>query len=85
MKTKINKYIWLTFNLAMIIFHLILLFNAIGFGYSASSMIGYAMISLFVTAIVYELKLNEIIFYIMLIITLILFVYSYFFCPFFKQ
>lgn len=68
----------------MIIFHLVLLFNVIGFGYSASSMIVYAMISFLITAIVYELKLNDILFYILLVITLLLFVYGYFYCPFFS-
>jgi hypothetical protein len=79
MDGKIMKYVWIASCGAVAIFLLVLQLYSGGFDTGGLSVITASRILLLITAIIYELKLNKVLFYMMLSISLIMLVYGYFF------
>jgi hypothetical protein len=78
MAGKIMKYVWIASCGAVAIFLLVLQLGAGGFDTGGLSVITLSRILLLITAIIYELKLNKVLFYIMLSISMMMLVYGYF-------
>jgi hypothetical protein len=79
MDGKIMKYVWIVSCGAVAIFLFVLQLYSGGFDTGGLSVITASRILLLITAIIYELKLNKVLFYSMLSISLIMLVYGYFF------
>jgi hypothetical protein len=80
MKDKIAHYVWIASCAAVAIFLLVIqLWTGGLFDTGALNIIAISRILLLVTAIIYELKLNKILFYAMLSVSLVMLVYGYFF------
>jgi hypothetical protein len=79
MESKIMKYVWIASCGAVAIFLLVLQLYSGGFNAGGLSIIATSRILLLITAIIYELKLGKVFFYIALSISLIMLVYGYFF------
>jgi hypothetical protein len=73
------KYLWIASCGAVAIFLLVLQLYCGGFDIGGLSIITASRILLLITAIIYELKLNKILFCVLLSISLIMLVYGYFF------
>lgn len=84
MEDKVKKYVWIAACCA-IAFTLLGIKIYIGdfFNTGALSSILNAYIFLFITALIYELKLNKTLFYVMLSISLLMFVYGHFIASWF--
>ncbi len=79
MENKVKKYIWIAFCAGIVIYRLVFELLAGKFHTGALSAMNTAYILTFITAIVNELNLNKIIFYIMLGLSLLAFIYTLFF------
>ena len=77
MENKIKKYVWIGFCSIVAIFHIVFMIMSNNYGMGGTlSVINYFYILSFLTAIVYTLELNKILFYVMLTITSFLFIYG---------
>jgi hypothetical protein len=79
MDDKIRKYIWIAFCASIAICHIVLMIMLGFFSLGMVTVLNVAYVMVFVTAIIRELNLNKAVFYIMLIASLLTFVYGIFF------
>ncbi len=79
MENKVKKYIWIAFCAGIVIYRLVFALMTGGFNTGTLSVMNTAYILTFITAIVNELNVNKIIFYIMLGLSLLAFGYMLFF------
>lgn len=79
MKNKIEKYVWVGFCISVACFLIIIQCLYYGFDLKSLSVINLAYLFSFITAIVYELKISKLVFYIMIAISLFMIIYGYFF------
>jgi hypothetical protein len=78
MNDKILKYVWIVSCGLVVLFHLGLQLHSGGlFDIGGISLVTNAYILLFITALVYELKLNKVLFLTLLSVSLIMLVYGY--------
>lgn len=82
MEKKIRKYIWIGFCVLMVCFLVIIQYLYYGFDNKSLSVINVAYILSFITAIVYELRLNKWLFYCLIAIAIFMIAYGYFFAQF---
>ncbi|KAA6301227.1 MAG: hypothetical protein EZS26_002616 [Candidatus Ordinivivax streblomastigis] len=79
MKNKSNKYIWIAFCSIMAVPHIVFLIIMSSLDKGPITAINVTYILIFATAIIRELNINKVVFYVMFGITLLVWVYGLFF------